>query len=104
MIDRTKLQDLTLEELEEVQMRIGRIILNLPLTASLAGHARPGNTAVGNYLRTTPDASRAKKVAMQFVTDVFKLSTDKMLERWYDPEARTRMAMAVGDKLAKGKW
>ena len=85
------------DELEEVQRRIGGMILLLPVASGQLGHATSANTIKGNYLRTSRQESKTERIAKEFINDLFQLKTSEMCEKWYgDPTgASVRMRLKI---------
>lgn len=90
-------KDLSPDELEELQRRIGGIMLMLPMASGQAGHATPSSTIKGHYLTFSGDETRVERIAKEFVIDLFTARTSKMCEKWYgDPRgSAVRRALRV---------
>jgi hypothetical protein len=73
----------TKEECDEFVLRVGWIIVNLPMASHLLGHKTPAYTIIGNYLAHANGESRAKRIAKEFVNDLFSMSTEKMCNKWH---------------------
>jgi hypothetical protein len=87
---------LTEEEYAEVLQKVGQMILNLPIASGQLGHSTAASTIRGNYLSSKSDV-RTKRVAAEFVNDLFKLKTSEMCTKWYgDPTgAAVRRCMKI---------
>ena len=65
-----RLDELTEEELDEVRLRVGTIVLNLPATAALARHRTPLDPIRGGYLDVYDDEPEIAQIAKQFLIDI----------------------------------
>jgi hypothetical protein len=74
---------LTPGELEEVQRRVGGMILMLPVTSGQLGHATAAATIRGNYLVSNSSETNTEQTAKEFVNDLFKLKTAEMCQKWF---------------------
>ena len=95
-----RIGDLSPDELREMQAHMGRMLMNLPLASTLAGHSRPLNTLRGNYLHVSPSDSRPLVAAKQFLTEISMKDNAAMLERWYPRDWEDRFTSSVGAALA----
>ena len=78
--------ELSQEELDEMHMHVGKMMLVLPMVASLMGHTKAAATIEGNYLCITGEETRTHRLAKEYVNDFFKMSMKKICEKWYGNE------------------
>lgn len=86
---------MTDQEMDEMQMLLGGMLLRLPLMAKLLRHDRVEGPIRGNYLKSSEQNPRAVRVATEFLNDILiPLSTEEMLAKWY-PDGAERMLLAL---------
>lgn len=67
---------------EKFIQNLGNMLVRLPMISKMVGHSSVSST-VRDYLRTT-GASPEDKLAKAFLIDLFTLSVDQIVQKWYN--------------------
>jgi hypothetical protein len=70
------------KELDELAVQIGSLVLNLPRASEQAGHTGPWGTLL-DYVKPDPKQDFIYHEAAEFLKDLFCLSTDQMMHKWF---------------------
>jgi hypothetical protein len=72
--------------LEEIERRLGGMLLRFPLIAKQTGHATPKNTII-DYLHEEDIEDLPGREAAAFLIDFLTMKTPDLIKKWYGDDA-----------------